>query len=472
MASDMPGPEAGPQQPEPEAQQPAPTPPAEPAVPGWTAPPPPNTSAGGPIPGWGAAPAAPQQPPQPQAPAWGAAPQSPVPGWGAAPQQPAAPQPQAPAQWGAAAPKAETPRPQAPTQWGAAAPQRADTQPPADAQSLEDTQPQAPAWGSAAPEQSAPQSAPQPTWSSTPPQPAPQPAPQPSPQPSPQPGWGATAQEPPQQQPSQQQAPPWSSPAQPPVPQPGWAAPPPPQGPAPQPGWGTPGQPQPGYVYGAPPPAKTGGNGCLKACLIVGAILVVLAIVVVIALGALGASFFGGLGIDSSGNLKDCPIVSSAQLKSALGPDTEAHPLSGLANAAVGLTLDKRVLKDADNCYIVSGASGDSTQVSGGYGRIAKYSGGDAASVFDRERSSAQAGKYFAQDVSGAGDQAFCTGWSDTYPATGALVRRGNDLVYVSLLVGSSYGDIFLDQASSAAGVPYSPKACSEAVSIAELAFH
>ena len=361
MASDMPGPEAGPQQPEPEAQRPAPTPPAGPAVPGWTAPPPPNTSAGGPIPGWGAAPAAPQQPSQP--------------------------------------------------------------------------------------------------------------GPQPAPQPSPQPGWGATAQEP-QQQPSQPQAPAWNSPAQPPVPQPGWATPPPPQGPAPQPGWGAPGQPQPGYVYGAPPPAKTGGNGCLKACLIVGAILVVLAIVVVIALGALGASFFGGLGIDSSGNLKDCPIVSSAQLKSALGPDTEAHPLSGLANAAVGLTLDKRVLKDADNCYIVSGASSDSTQVSGGYGRIAKYSGGDAASVFDRERSSAQAGKYFAQDVSGAGDQAFCTGWSDTYPATGALVRRGNDLVYVSLLVGSSYGDIFLDQASSAAGVPYSPKACSEAVSIAELAFH
>ena len=446
MASYMPGQGAGFDQPEPEAQQPAtPAPPAEPAAPGWTTPPPPNPSPGGAIPGWATAPQQPAMPqggqgqwggsaPQPQSPTqWGAAPQQPASQppattqWGAAPARPAT-QPPAAAHWGSASSQPDAKpeaaeQPQAAAQWGAGPAQPA-SQPQAPAQS------QAPAWG-AAPQQSAPQ----PGWSAAPPPQAPVP--------------------------------------QAPVPPPGWNSAPPPQGPAPQPGWGGPGQPQPAYPsYGAPPPVKSGSNGCLKACLVVGVILVVLAIIVVIALTALGASFFGGLGFDSSGNLKDCSIVTSAQLQTALGPDTEAHPLSGLANSTIGATLDKRVLPNADNCYIVSGASDSSSQVSGGYGRIAKYSGGDAASVFNTERSSAQSGQYFAVDVPNAGDQAFCTGWSDRYPATGALVRKGNDLVYVSLLIGSDFGNLNLNQPSSDTGIPYSPDACTQAVSIAELALH
>jgi len=298
-------------------------------------------------------------------------------------------------------------------------------------------------------------------------EPAPPPQTPAAPTPAPaQPAWGAPP--PPHAAPPTQTAPPgqWGAP---PPPQ---AAPPPqgPQGPAAGPGWAAPAG-QPGWQGGAPP-AKSGGGGCVKACLIVGVILVILAIVAFVLLWWAGSSFVGGLGIDSSGNLKDCPIVSSKQLQPLLGPDTEAHPLSGLANTALGLTLDKRVLAEADNCYVLSGASDDTTQSSGGYGRIARYSGPDAPSVFDRELSDAKAGEYFATDVPGAGDQAFCTGWSEKFPATGALVQKGNDLVYVSFLIGADFGSLDFTQTSTEAGVPFSPKACDTAVAVAELALH
>ncbi|MFN8630292.1 MAG: hypothetical protein U0838_08205 [Chloroflexota bacterium] len=353
--------------------------------------------------------------------------------WNAAP-QPAAPQPAQPA-WG---------QPATQGQWGGAPQQPAPAAQPAPQWSAQ--QPQQPGWG----QQPAPQPAPQ--------QPAWNPAPQP--QPAPQPGWG-------QQPPAQTQ----------PQPQGQWGAPvaaagygaPPPQQPAPQQGWGAPGQPQPGWA-GGPPPARTGSNGCLKACLIVGIILVVLFVLGIIGLMWAGSNIVGGLGVDSNGNLKDCGIVSSQQLQTVLGKDTEAHPLSGLANATIGVTLDKRVLPDAENCYILSGTNATSSadQTTGGYGRIAKYSG-DASGTFNKELQNAKAGGYFATDVSGAGDQAFCTGWSDKYPATGALVRKGGDLIYVSLLIGADFN---FDQASNENGVMYSQSACDQAVQIAKLALH
>jgi len=371
MATDMPGPGAGPDQPEPET--PAPGAP-EPA---WTTPPPPSA------PGEGTASGS----------------------WGTAPQQPAPAQPA----WGQPAPQQPAP-------------------------------PQQPAWGQPAPQQPAPQPG---QWGATP-------APQ-QPAPPQQPAWGQPAPQPGQ----------WGAPA---AGAPGYNAAPPP-GQPPQQGFGAPGQPQPGWQGGAPP-TKSGGNGCLKACLIVGVIVVVLAVIAFIALFVVGSSFVGGLGVDSNGNLKDCQIVSSAELQTVLGPDTQAAPLSGLANSTIGATLDKRILPNADNCWVGSGTSSDSTQTNGAFGRIAKYSGGDASSVFAQEKSKAGSGGYLATDVPGAGDEAFCTGWSD-YPATGALVRKGNDLVYVSFLIG---GNFTFDQASGDAGILYSPSACQDAVKIAELA--
>jgi hypothetical protein len=407
MESETPGQGAGPDQ---GASAPEPA---------WTTPPP---ASPGPAPASGSWNAAPQQPAQPAAPAWG--------------------QPAAPGQWGGA-PQQPAPAAQPAPQWNA--------------------QQQQPGWGQQpAP---APQQPAQPGWGQQP-APAPQPAPQAQPgwgqQPAPQPAWNPAQQPPVQQQPQQQGQ--WGAPAA----ATGYGAPPPQQPvPQPQPGWGAPGGPQPGWSGG--PPAKSGNNGCLKACLIVAVIGIVLAIIAVIALFALARNVGDGLGVDSNGNLKDCGIVSSQQLQTVLGKDTEAHPMSGIINATIGATLDKRVLPDADNCYILSGtrAIASADQATGSFGRVAKYSG-DASGTFSKELQNAKDGKYFAINVSGAGDQAFCTGLSDTYPATGALVRKGSDLVYVSLLIT----DFSFSQASGENGVEYSPNACDQAIKIAKLALH
>ncbi len=237
------------------------------------------------------------------------------------------------------------------------------------------------------------------------------------------PGWGQQPQEPPQ------------APQQ----QPGWGAPPP-QAPQQQPGWGAP-PPQAGW--NPAPPAKSSGNGCLKGCLIIGGILLVLAIIVVVGISILGARIAGDMGIGANGQLKECSYVSNSDLETVLGKDATALPISGIADATIGLALDKRVLKDAGNCLIGSGSNSGTSTDSGAFGRIAKYSGGDSSSKFDAEKKAADTGGYLGDSVSGLGDQAFCTapstgsGAAEIYPGVGVLVRKGNDLVYVSMLDAS-----------------------------------
>ncbi len=268
----------------------------------------------------------------------------------------------------------------------------------------------------------------------------------------------------------------WGPPPRQPAPPPGqWGdaggggySPLPPPGQPPQQGWGAPGQLQPDWG-GAPPPVQSSGGGCLKACLIVTVILVALAVLAFIALFAVGSSVVSGLGIQSNGSIKACSIVSTAQVQSVLGPDAQAGPLAGLANTIGGVALDKRVLPDAENCWIGSESSAGSGQATGEIGRVAKYSGSDAPSVFSQARSDAQSGQYLAKDVPGAGDEAFCTGRSSRYPGTGALVLKGGYLVYVSFLVGPN---THFDSASGESGQPYSPQACGDAVAIALLALH
>jgi hypothetical protein len=70
--------------------------------------------------------------------------------------------------------------------------------------------------------------------------------------------------------------------------------------------------------------------------------------------------------------------------------------------------------------------------------RIARYQGSDAAARFAEEKQKAARGSdegpYLGKDVQ-AGDEAFCTTGSKTATAgssAGALVRRGDTLVYVS----------------------------------------
>lgn len=532
MASDMPGQGASPEQPEPTPLQPSSDQAPAPSAPAWATPPPPSQPADTSIPGWGAQPPAgatsgdATQPTASQpASGWGSAPQAgqpapsgAIPGWGTQPQaaqQPTQPAPQ-PTTWGSSTSQPQAPsstswgasssQPQAPatTTWGASPSQPAQqptgwgTTPPQPA-----AQPQA-GWGAQpAPEQTQPQAQATGGWGTTPPQPSapaqqpaepaswggapesPVQAAPPAAQPQAQGGWNAAPQQPAGWGgAAPQPAPPAPMPAPQPAPQPqwasaptgpGWSSAPPPQAPGPQPGWGGPGQP--GF---APGPAQSSGNGCLKGCLIVGVLLVVVAIVGVIGITVLGFKLASDIGVDpnSPTGLKDCPIVSTEQLKPILGADTEAHPLSGLIDATVGMALDKRVLANAQNCWVGASGNADATpqpgatldlNFTGGFGRIAKYSGGDAGSVFAQEKANAQKGSYFAVDVPNAGDQAFCTAWSDQYPATGALVRKGNDLVYVSFLIG---GTLYFDETQADSGATYSPKACSDAVMIAELAFH
>ncbi len=177
------------------------------------------------------------------------------------------------------------------------------------------------------------------------------------------------------------------------------------------------------------------------------------------------------VGINSDGTIgTPCSIISDADLSSALGSNASAIELSGFFDATIGLVLDKRVLPDADDCWITS----DGTTA---VGRIARYQGSDAASVFQRERQNAsptsqdqgngvsvENSGYFAGDVSGLGDEAFCTGLSPAIQA-GVLVRRGDTLIYVSLS-GPADGSV-PDMGTTADGVITAPSICDTAQAVA-----
>ena len=283
------------------------------------------------------------------------------------------------------------------------------------------------------------------------------------------PGWGqppaaapvpAAAPAPPAPAPPAPQAP---APQGPP-PSGAWGAPPP-AGFAP--GGAAPGGVPPTWVAEPAPPAK--GNGCLKACLIVGVILVILFGIALAGLYFLGRSLVGGV-VDENGNLKECPIVSNAKLSSVMGEDTQGLPASGIFGI-LGSVLDTRVLPDAESCIV-------ETTGGSGIGRIARYQGNDAASVYQQEKQKAQPTSqdqgngvtlesegYFGGDVSGLGDEAFCTGVS-TSITSGVLVRKGDTLVYVSLL-GSTGGAPNLD--ATASGVITDPATCEQAQQVAKV---
>lgn len=355
-----------------------------------------------------------------------------VPGWG---QPGPEPQPDAPtAPWPTPADPATAPRPPEADVPAAPTPPWAPTPEPAPPAST----PPAPA-APAAPG----------TWGA-PPQPAPQPAPSPQ-QPVPAPGtwgaapgqqqtgWGAAAPPVPPQLPGSQQQPPG-----------GWGAPPPQGGWAPG-GPGVPGGAPGGAPVGwAPAPATSGGNGCLKGCLIVGAIGLVLVIILGIAVTVLGLRFAQDLGVNlSTGTLTECSFVSSADVTDALGSDATVMPLSGLVDATIGQLLDKRVIPNAEDCWI----AGDTTAT----GRVARQAGGDASGAFSSAKAAAVAGGYFAGDVSGIGDEAFCTGMSEA-ASFGLLVRSGDTLVYVSLIDPTTAGTGYTTNAD---GVVTSPQTCT-----------
>ncbi len=360
----------------------------------------------------------------------------PVPGWG---QPKPVPEPEeVTAPWPAEITPAETPWPAHAAE--PAAPWPTGAEPAASEPGPEQPAPVAP-WGPPEP------AAPAPAWGAPPAPPAPPPPSAPlsaAPQQPPAPGaWGA---------PPPQQTPGWgaATPQQPPG---GWGTPPQQAS-----GWapGDPGAPGGPPVGWAPAPAKSGGNGCLKGCLIAGAIGVVLLILLVIGVMVLGQRFVEDMGLNPDGTLTECALVSSADVSDALDGSAEALPLGGIVDATVGQLLDKRIIPDAEDCWI----AGDDTAT----GRIARQSG-DASGSFNAARDAARDGGYFAGGVSGLGDEAFCTGMSEA-GSFGVLVRRGDTLVYVSLInAGFTDGSGFEINAD---GVTTSPETCAMAGEVAK----
>jgi hypothetical protein len=242
----------------------------------------------------------------------------------------------------------------------------------------------------------------------------------------------------------------WNAPPQQAPQQPAWNAPAPGQ-----PGWNG---GQPGWSGATPPPPKQ-GNGCLKACLIVAVIGIILVIIAVIALGAFVNRVGGSLNIGPNGELTECPFVSNAALEGPLGKNAQATELTGIYDATIGQVLDKRVLATAQSCWIL-----EAGQTTSGTGRIARYQGGDASDKFATEHQAAIDGDYLAADVTGVGDQAFCTGIS-VEGMTGVLVRKGSTLVYVSFLDATYAAG--QDTTTGPGGADYSPAACKLAENVA-----
>jgi hypothetical protein len=167
-------------------------------------------------------------------------------------------------------------------------------------------------------------------------------------------------------------------------------------------------------------------------------------VVVLIGLGGFAVYRLASGVADRVGGLTDgigtgCDAVAGADVDAALGGTYDVIQLGGLGAIAAPV-LDSRVLADAPTCWAVEAGS---TDAGGRLARIARYSGPDAAQRFAAERQAAEgttqdqgggvsltSSAYFNKVVP-AGDEAFCT-TGDVAGSAGALVRRGDLLVYVS----------------------------------------
>ncbi len=294
------------------------------------------------------------------------------------------------------------------------------------------------------------------------------------PKPGAVPGWGQPSSEPPGPVPSTPVPPAPVSGAT-----PGWGqapVPPPPVPPAPVSGATPPPGTPPAGGWNPQPAASSGSSGCLKIILILVAVGAILFTLLIVGLIFLGGQIASSVGVNPDGSVgKPCTIVDNGSLSTALGSKAEAIQLEGLYDATIGIILDKRVLPNAEDCWITADQS---TAV----GRIARYVGGDAASVFQAERKRAaptfqdQSGGvsidnsgYFGGDVSGLGDEAFCTGVSTTIQA-GVLVRKGDTLVYVSLGGAGNGSPPAFD--TTADGVVTAPSICATAQAVARAILH
>lgn len=234
-----------------------------------------------------------------------------------------------------------------------------------------------------------------------------------------------------------------------------------------------------GGAGGPPPPAQVqagGIPGCLKAAIILGAIALIALVLFVFFLSRLVGGFLESTGLDGgtggdAGTLDDnCAFLSDDEAREVLGGNADAMEFSGLYEATLGLVIDMRVLPDAPDCWVDGGEQAY-------LARIAR-SEGNGPAVFAQEKANAQPTSedqgggvtlenpgYFGGDVTGLGDEAFCTGISPAIMA-GVLVRQGDTVVYAS--VGpASEGDTSVPNMGSFGDVVTAPDMCALAQELA-----
>jgi hypothetical protein len=181
-------------------------------------------------------------------------------------------------------------------------------------------------------------------------------------------------------------------------------------------------------------------SGCAIAALVIVGILVIGGAGVV----ALGVFAVHKVAKTAEKNLvaHDCPVLSNDKARSLFGSQAEAPtiPLGGL----IAPVFDNRVLADSGSCWVTNGDN-QSTII------LYHREGGDAHARYQQEHDAAQPTSqdkgngltvensgYFDKDVADLGDEAFCTA-SSLSGATGVLVRKGDRLLYVSILPGADF---------------------------------
>jgi hypothetical protein len=144
-----------------------------------------------------------------------------------------------------------------------------------------------------------------------------------------------------------------------------------------------------------------------------------------------------GGGSGSSGGLAACSLVTDADIAAVLGDE---NWLVRDIGSFVTKAYDSRVLSGVPASCI------GTTPDNGKLVRIARYQGGDAAARFADEKQKATRGAadgpYLGRVVQ-SGDEAFCTSGSKTEStgvSAGVLVRRGDELVYVSTTAAGDDG--------------------------------
>lgn len=212
------------------------------------------------------------------------------------------------------------------------------------------------------------------------------------------------------------------------------------------------------------------GKGCTYAIIAV-AVVGALAVIGIIA----GLAFLGNEVADEFDEAIDddpCPFLSDADARAVFGDGVEAIELSGL-NQLLEITGDNRVLANPPAC-IVRASSGSYETIA----RVARYQGSDAASVFDAERDvadgtsqdqgggiSLETSAYLSDQAVESGDEGFCT-TANIMGASGALVRQGDTLVYVSVQPDFTSETPQVDLDSG--GFATDPENCAKAQDLAE----